>query len=212
MKLVRVLLADDHTLLAQALRRLLEPHVELLGTASNGRELVAAAERLRPDLVLLDISMPVLNGIEAARELKRLLPNTKMIFLTMHSDAAYVREALRAGAAGYLLKWSAEEELLRAIDEAMSGRIYLTPLLPAEVLEGAARRAGRGGRTEAELTLRERQVLELAAEGKSAKEIARILHVSAKTAEFHKYRIMKKLGLATTAELMKYAIARGMIQ
>lgn len=209
----KVLLADDHTLVLEGLGKLLEPHFDLVGTAGDGRAAVEAAERLRPDVVLLDISMPLLNGIDAARQLRKRLPEAKIIVLSMHADPLYVSEAFRAGCSGYLLKRSAASELVFAIDEVLKGRFYVTPGVAREVIEPVFedRSASRAkpppeGRT---LTPRQREVLQLVAEGKSIKEIASILDISVKTVEFHKSRIMAELDLHTTADLTKFAVAHG---
>lgn len=202
MKRARLLLADDHALVAAGLRKLLEPEFDVLGTAADGRALVAAAERLKPDLILLDISLPLLNGIDAARAVKKASPDVKIIFVTMHSDPNYVDEAFRAGGSGYVLKRSAASELVTAIGEVLAGRNYITPLVTAHPAPG--RRTG-------ELTPRQREVLQLVAEGRSTKEIAGILKISIKTVEFHKSGIMQKLSMHSTAELTRYAIDHGMI-
>ncbi len=195
----RVLLADDHTLVAEALRRILEDHYECVGLAQNGRELLESARETKPDLVLLDVSMPELNGIEAARLLKKEQPDTKIIFLSMHSDPSYVTQALRSGGSGYVLKRCAASELPTAITEVLAGHTYVTPLISPDTI--------RDIDTPREvLTSRQREVLQLVAEGKSAKEIATTLGISVKTAEFHKAGIMQKLGVRTTAQLTKYAI------
>ena len=211
MKLPRVLIGDDHTLVVEGIRKLLDGKVELVATVRDGRALVQAAERLKPDVVLLDISMPLLNGIDAARQIKKSCPETKLVFLTMHADRDYVVEALRAGGSGYLLKWSAEEELVNAIDTVLAGRLYLTSVLPRELLDLLSNSATAHSREASDLSAREREVLQLIVEGKSAKEAAEVLHVSVKTVEFHKYRMMKKLGLHSTAELAKYAVQRQLL-
>jgi len=203
----RVLVADDHTIVAEGLRSLLEPEFELVGVVQDGRSLIAEAKRIRPEVIVLDISMPLLNGIEAAQQIHKSDPNIKLIFLTMHPDVAFVREAFRAGASAYLLKRAAVSELVTAIRETLKGRSYLTPLITHETLhffldKPSETVAGQSS----ELTLRQREVLQLVAEGRSIKEIASILHISPKTAAFHKYRIMDELGLRTTAELTQYAI------
>ena len=206
----RVILADDHTLLVDGLRSLLEPQCELVDTVGDGRALVEAAQRLHPDIILLDISMPLLNGLEAAHQLTALVPKSKLIFLTMHADRSYLREAFRAGAAGYLLKRSAASELGHAIAEVMRGRRYVTPLLNSPEIEATF--PGRLVDPPAQLsdlTPRQREVLQLAAEGRTAKEIGGALDISVKTVEFHKARIMQRLGLQTTSDLVKYAIAHG---
>jgi DNA-binding NarL/FixJ family response regulator len=207
----RVLLADDHSLIMGGIRRILASEVELVGIAKDGRELVDAACLLKPDIAIVDIGMPVLNGIDAVREIGKEVPGTRVIFLTMHDETIYVTEAMKTGARGYLLKSSAEEELLIAIREVMAGRRYITPLIPRATLEVG--KPGRQGESErrAELSARQKQVLQLIAEGRTAKEIAGILHLSVKTAEFHKYNIMRKLGLHNTAELTKYAMQQGLI-
>jgi DNA-binding NarL/FixJ family response regulator len=213
---IRVLMADDHTLVLEGLRKLLAPEFELIGMVENGRELLEAALRLMPDVVLLDISMPILNGFEAARKLKSKLPSVKIIFLTMHSEKAYVAEAFNTGASGYLLKRSAASELVFAIKEVMKGRFYVTPLVAKDVMDmyldpqqrSRARLARLSG-TDGSLTARQREVLQLVAEGRTNKEIAAIMNISIKTVEFHKAGIMGRLGLRTTAELTRYALVHG---
>ena len=198
----RILLADDHALVLAGFRKLLEPEFEIVAAVEDGRALVEAAAELRPDVILLDISMPLLNGIDAAARVKRMLPETRLVFVTMHSDPDYVAEAFRAGAAGYLLKRSAASELAAAIHRVLRGEIYVTPLVSFQ--------AGAGG-FGLRLTPRQREVLQLVAEGRSTKEIAGVLGLSVKTVEFHKSALMQKLRLHTTAELTKYAIERGLI-
>jgi len=211
MSIPRVLLADDHTLVLEGFRKLLEEHCELVGTSEDGRALIEAAERLEPDLVLLDISMPRLNGIDAARKLKKYHPAMKIIFVTMHADASYVNEAFQAGASGYLLKRSAAQELVQAIQVVMNGDFYLTPLITKDVISGLLT-PGRTHLPAAEdLTARQREILQLVAEGYSAKEIASQLKISHRTIEFHKAKIMEELNLHTTADLVKYAIAHGLV-
>ena len=207
----RVLLADDHTLMLGGIHKILSTKVELVGSVRDGRALVKAVEDLRPDVVLLDISMPLLNGIDAARQIKKSHPQTKLIFLTMHADRDYVVEALRAGASGYLLKWSAEEELEAAIRTVIDGGIYLTTALPGDLSESILKRNVAQNESADKLSVREREVLQLVTEGRSAKEIADILHLSVKTIEFHKYRMMKRLGVHTTVELAKYAVQRQLL-
>jgi DNA-binding NarL/FixJ family response regulator len=202
MKRARLLLADDHALVVAGLRKLLEPEFDVVGTVADGRALIDAAQRLAPDVILLDISLPLLNGIDAAKAVRKALPGIKIVFVTMHSDPDYASEAFRAGGSGYVLKRSAASELVTAIGEVLAGRNYITPLVAARPAQG--RRAG-------ELTARQREVLQLVAEGRSTKEIAAILHISIKTVEFHKAGIMQKLSMHSTAELTKYAIDHGMI-
>ena len=207
----RVLLADDHTLMLGGIHKILSTKVDLVGSVRDGRALVKAVEDLKPDVVLLDISMPLLNGIDAARQIKKSHPQTKLIFLTMHADRDYVVEALRAGASGYLLKWSAEEELEAAIRTVIDGGIYLTTALPGDLSESILKRNVAQNESAQRLSVREREVLQLVTEGRSAKEIADILHLSVKTIEFHKYRMMKRLGVHTTVELAKYAVQRQLL-
>ena len=209
MKKPSVLMADDHSLILAGLRKLVEDDCEVVGTVEDGRALVEAAQKLRPDLILLDISMPLLNGLEAARQLRTLVPGSKLIFLTMHASLTYATEAFQAGAAGYLLKHSAAEELSQAIKSVLLGRHYLTPLITKEVMDSVlSPSTGERGTTTA-LTARQREVLQLVAEGKGTKEIATILRLSVKTVEFHKARLMQQLDLHTIADLTKYAITQG---
>ncbi len=210
MKCPRVLLADDHAIVAAGLRRLLEPEVELVGTVEDGRALLEAAKELRPDVIVVDISMPLLNGLEAARRIKAADPAAKIVFLTMHSDADLARAAFQAGAQGYVLKRCAAEELITAIREVSLGRAYVTPLVAKDVLQSFMKGAPEP-EVSARLTPRQREVLQLITEGRSMKETAAILKVSAKTVEFHRYKIMKALDLHTTAELTRYAIKRGFV-
>ncbi len=209
MKKPRVLMADDHSLILAGLRKLVEGECEVVGTVEDGRALVEAAQRLRPDLILLDISMPLLNGLEAARQLRTLVPESKLIFLTMHASPTYATEAFQAGASGYLLKHSAAEELSQAIKSVLQGRHYLTPLLTKEVMDSVLSPSSGERGTPTALTARQREVLQLVTEGHGTKEIATILNVSVKTVEFHKARLMQQLDLHTIADLTKYAITRG---
>lgn len=201
----RILMADDHTLVLEGFKRLLEPDYEVVGMVTDGRALIEAAEKLQPDVVLVDISMPLLNGVDAVRRLKKAAPRVKILFVTMHADPAYVSEAFRAGASGYLLKRSAGSELLTALSEILKGRSYVTPLVTREFLEA------RGQAPPRSLSPRQREVVQLIAEGLSMKEIAGILHVSVKTVEFHKARSMQQLGIQTNADLIKYAISKGLV-
>jgi DNA-binding NarL/FixJ family response regulator len=207
MKSPRLLLADDHALVVAGVRKLLEGEFEVVGIAEDGRALLAMAEKLRPDVILLDISMPLLNGIEAARQLNRLLPQTKLVFVTMHADVDYVTEALRAGASGYVLKRCVAGELVNAIREVLKGRTYVTPLAARAVADSTPKIT----KFSVALTQRQREVLQLVAEGRATKEIAHVLNVSIKTVEFHRSSISRKLGLRTTAALTKYAIDHGMV-
>lgn len=205
MKLPKAILADDHKILVEAFRKLLEPHFEVVATVSDGRALLDVAPALKPDLILLDIGMPLLNGLEAARQLKNKLPAVKLIFLTMHEEADLAIEAMRAGASGYLLKTSAASELLHAIQEALRGRTYITPNI-SRGMEKSFIRDPRGRQRPKSLTPRQCEVLQLLAEGKSMKEIADLLHVTPRTVAFHKYRTMEELALESTAALIQFAI------
>jgi DNA-binding NarL/FixJ family response regulator len=207
---LRVLIADDHPLILEGLRRILEPAYEVVGAVSEGRTLVSEAERLRPDIVLLDIAMPLLNGVEATRQIGSKLPKTRIVVITQQTDRHYVRAALRAGALGYVIKQSAAADLLAALERASNGRYYVSESLaqhvPEALLDSRKSPEELFGGT---LTPRQREVLQLVAEGKSAKEIADILRISPKTVEFHKASIMDALGLRTTAELTRYAVSHG---
>jgi len=209
MKRARILLADDHRLTLEGIRAVLEPHHEILAAVTDGRALLDAAVRLKPDLVVLDITMPLLNGIDAAIQIRKALPGMKLLFVTMHVNPAYLEAALNAGGTGYVLKSAAREELLDAVRSVMSGRIYVTPGLSGERLElpGDPPRAAAALR----LSPREREILQLIAEGKAAKEMAYILTISIKTVAFHRDNIKRKLGLRTTAELTRHALERGLI-
>lgn len=209
MKRPRVLLADDHRMVLEGLRSLLEAEFDVVGTVEEGRTLVAAAKKLHPDVVVADVSMPLLNGIEAAEQLKKVDPQVKIVFLTMHPDVTYATRAFEAGAAGYVLKHSAPSELVTAIREALRGRTYVTPMIAKDVLQTLMDRSGKREDSLDQLTPRQREVLQLVAEGRSAKEIASLLHISPRTVEFHKYRIMEDLGLRTNAELIQFAIRHG---
>jgi len=202
----RVLVADDHSVVLEGLRNIIEAAgCETVGTAEDGRELVRLVTELKPDLVVLDISMPVLNGVEAARQIRMFDSAVKLLFLSMHSDPVYVREAFRAGANGYLLKRTAVSELRNAITAIMEGRVYVSPQVTNKNVDEllAAPAAGSFG---SDLTARQRQVLQLVAEGKTAKEIAATLNISTKTVEFHKTSIMDALGMRTIAQLTRYAL------
>jgi DNA-binding NarL/FixJ family response regulator len=200
----RVLLADDHALLLGALETLLEHECDIVGKASDGRELVAEALRLKPDVIVLDIMMPVLNGLEAARQLRQTLKSVKFVFVTMNEDSDLAAEAFRAGASAYLLKRSAPPELLTAIREVMQGRSYVTPFV-TDGLVGTLLNPDRPGPS-TELTARQREILQLLAEGRSMKEAGAMLNLTRRTIAFHKYRMMQQLNVKTTAELIRYAV------
>jgi DNA-binding NarL/FixJ family response regulator len=207
----RVLLADDHEIVVEGLKRILETKYELVAAVADGRELLAEAEKLRPDVIVTDISMPLLNGLDAVRQLKKKGLRAKIVFLTMHADADLATEAFAAGAAGYVLKSSAGRELVDAIDTVLDGRVYLTPHIQQGVLEAFMKAGGEREKASIELTQRQREVLQLVAEGLTMKEIASTLDVSPRTVESHKYDLMQKLGVRTTAELIHYAIKRSII-
>jgi DNA-binding NarL/FixJ family response regulator len=207
----RVLLADDHQILAEGLRSLLEPEFEVVGVVADGRELVAAGKQHRPDVIVADVTMPSLNGIDAAVQLRDAGVEAQVVFLTMHRDVAYARRAIAAGAAGFVLKQSAAAELVTAVREAVRGGTYVTPLIAGELLQSYREDDSRADDAGQRLTARQREVLQLFAEGRSAKEVAAVLHISIRTAEVHKARIMEALGLRTTAELVQYAIRNGII-
>lgn len=203
---IRLLLADDHMLFAEGLQSLLHDEFELLGTVGNGKDLVEATLRLNPEVILVDISMPVLNGFDAVRRIRKDGNTAKVIFLTMHDDATLVAEAFRCGGSGYVLKQAAGEELVTAIREVAQGNNYLTPLITNRPVEPFA-----SGPAKSTLTPRQREVLKLISEGLTMKEIAVELNISTRTAESHKYEMMEALGVETTAELIRYALRLGLI-
>jgi DNA-binding NarL/FixJ family response regulator len=205
----RILLADDHTMICFGLAKLLEPHYDVVGSVEDGRALLKAADELKPDVVLLDIGMPLLNGLDAARELRKRMPCVKLIFLTMESDSYIAAEAFRVGAVAYLLKTSLPEELLRAIHDAMRGVSYVTPEIGRAIEERFIRDPRVLNRPH-QLTGRQREVLQMLAEGFSMKEIAYSLQIAHRTVRFHKYRIMEELGITTNSDLVKYAMRHGM--
>lgn len=206
MKRIRLLIADDHVMFAQGLESLLRDEFDLLGTAGNGEELVEATLRLRPDVILVDISMPVLNGFDAVRRIRANGSEAKIIFLTMHDDASLLSEAFRCGASGYILKQAAGEELANAIRKVAHGNNYVSPLitdLPVDPLTANTQKTT--------ITPRQREVLELISRGLTMKEIASQLNISTRTAESHKYEMMKILGVDSTAELIRYSLRLGLI-
>jgi DNA-binding NarL/FixJ family response regulator len=207
----RVLLADDHTMLLDAFRRLLEPQCEVVGTACDGHALLELAAGTRPDVIVLDISMPRLNGMDACAQLRRKMPGIRFVFLTVNEDPDLAAEAMRLGASGYLLKNSASGELFTAIERALAGKTYVTPLVTKGVPLGVFLRRATKPATE-KLTARQREVLQLLAEGRAMKEVAYLLQVSTRTVAFHKYTIMEHLGVKTNAELIQYALERGMLK
>jgi two-component system response regulator NreC len=207
---IRVLLADDHSLIRQGLRALLEKQgFQVVSEAADGQETVRAAEQTQPDVAIIDISMPILNGVDATRELKKSSPKTKVIILTQHDEEQYVTEALRAGVKGYVLKSQAADDLVQAIQEVCRGSAYFSPNISRALVDAYL---SKNYVSTDPLSQRERQVLQLVSEGKSTKDIAVHLGISAKTAESHRARLMKKLDIHETASLVRYAIRRGLIQ
>jgi DNA-binding NarL/FixJ family response regulator len=208
----RILMADDHSLVLAGLRKLVEEDGDVVGTVEDGRSLLEEAQRLRPDIILLDISMPLLNGLDAARQLRTLVPESKLIFVTMHATPTYVTEAFKAGASGYLIKQSATAELKQAIQAVLRGQHYMTPSVTKNMMEAPGRSKGLVcKRPVTTLTGRQREVLQLLAEGKGTRSIASILHISIKTVEFHRTRLMEELNLHSVAELTKYAVSEGLV-
>jgi DNA-binding NarL/FixJ family response regulator len=205
----RILIADDHTLVAEAFKRLLEPECEVVGTVADGRALLKVAPQLKPELVLVDLNMPLLNGLDASEQLKQALPKIKIVVLTMNEDPEIAAETLSKWASGYLLKKSAGSELLRAVRDVLLGGKYVTPALQEAVGEIAARDSrSASART---LTSRQREVLQLLAEGHTMKEAAAILNVATRTVAFHKYRIMQDFGLANNSELLRFAMKQKLV-
>lgn len=209
---VRVLLADDHRIVAEGLKRLLELEFELVGLAEDGRSLLESARRLKPDVIVSDLTMPELNGVEALEELRKEDPRVRVVFLTMHHNVAYARQAMDAGALGYVLKHSAADELILAVRSAAAGRTFVSPAIAGELLQ--AMRDGDPGDKDPirKLTLRQREILRLLVDGHSAKAIASRLDISPRTVEFHKYSMMESLGVASSAELIRFALQSGVLE
>ena len=203
----RILMADDHLILLEAFKALLAPDFDVVGTVTDGRTLVEEFKRMNPDVVLLDVAMPLLNGLDDGRQLKAHRRSVKLIYLTMNPDPDLAGEALRLGASGYVLKSSAAQELKQAIQEALRGRSYITPLITRDVVGSLIRQPS----SRRELTVRQREVLQLLAEGKSMKEVAAILDVTPRTVAFHKYRMMEQLRVKTSAELVRFAVQQGVV-
>ncbi|MFZ0332572.1 MAG: response regulator transcription factor [Candidatus Acidiferrales bacterium] len=207
---IQILLADDHQIVRQSLKVLLEKEgLKIVGEASNGQEAIKIAESLHPDVAVLDVSMAVLNGIDAAKEIQKVSPHTKIIFLTVHDEDPYLLDALRVGAKGYVVKTHAAENLVQAIREASRGGVYLSPEVSRAVVQAYQNKTELSSEP---LSPRERQVLQLIAEGKTTKEAAGVLNISVKTAETHRTRIMEKLDIHETAGLVRYAIRSGLVQ
>jgi DNA-binding NarL/FixJ family response regulator len=207
----RILLADDHRLVAEALKALLSADFELVGVVEDGRALLKAARELHPDVIVADVAMPGLNGIDALIQMKKTNPGVRVVFLTMHPEVAYARRALDAGAHGYVLKHSAPEELVTAIRAALTGKTYITPTLAGELMQAMKQEPAHPADPLALLTPRQREILQLVAEGRSAKEIGSTLQISARTVESHKYQMMETLGLRTNADLIRLAIESGLV-
>lgn len=207
---IRVVLADDHTLVLEAFRTLLSSEVDVVAAASDGHELIKAVKEHKPDVVVTDISMPILNGVDACIKLLKILPDLKIIFLTVSDDPDIVAEVIRAGAKGYLLKSSAASELLQAIKAVAGGSTYITPLV-TESMIGSLMQGGKRDMME-KLTVRQREILQLLGEGKTMKEAAKILHLTPRTVAFHKYRIMDTLGIENNAQLVRYAVKSGLLE
>jgi DNA-binding NarL/FixJ family response regulator len=201
----RIMLADDHTILVEAFRSMLEPYYEVVATVADGRALLEVAPQLNPEVVVVDIGMPLMNGLEAGLRLRQEMPNVKIVFLTMNDDPDLAVEAMRCGASGYLLKSSAAEELLRAIQMALKSKRYVTPLIAQGMRNSFIENPSAMGQGKA-LTPRQREVVQLLAEGKSMKQAASILNIKERTVAFHKYRVMRRFNLGTSAELVQFAI------
>jgi len=205
MRRPRVVVADDHVMIAEAFEKLLSPSCDVVGKVADGRALLTAVRELRPDVVVVDISMPLLNGLTAARQIKELDPEIKLVFVTMNEDPDLAAEAFRAGASAYLLKRSAASELLTAIQQVTQHRSYVTPLV-TQGMVGSLMHGGREGKDRHELTPRQREVVQLLAEGRSMKQVAAILNIAPRTVAFHKYRLMEQINVTTNAELIQYAL------
>jgi DNA-binding NarL/FixJ family response regulator len=209
--LPRILIADDHTLVADACAKLLESEYEIVGIVSDGRALVRAAADLKPQLIIVDIAMPILNGLDAGQQVKEFLPSVKLVYLTMNHDADLAAEAFRRGASGYLLKTCAASELAIAVREVLRGRSYLSPTIAKDTVDFLLRQDKKLIDEADRLTERQREVLQLLAEGKCMKEVAGVLNITTRTVAFHKYRIMEVLNAKSSAELIQYAIRNHLI-
>jgi len=211
MSSIRILLADDHELIVHGVRSTLESQFEIVGCAGDGKALVQAAETLRPDAIVLDVSMPVLNGFEAAQRIRQIMPSVKVVFLSQHRDPAYLRHALKIGATGYVLKSEVAVELQRALTAVLRGETFISQGFGDQVIDGLWNRSREVSNESSELTGRQREILQLIVEGRANKEIADSLDLSVKTVEFHRARLMNKLGARTAAQLAKVAVQRGLI-
>ena len=206
----RVLIADDHNLVAELCKRLLEVEFDVVGIVSDGRALVRAAAELRPDAVVVDVAMPILNGLDAGRQVKEMLPAVKVVYLTMNPDVDIAAEAFRRGASGYLLKTCAAAEMVLAVREVLRGKSYMAAALPRDTVNFLRRQDKKMVQEDERLTQRQREVLQLLAEGKVMKEVSSILNMSTRTVAYHKYRMMEVLGAKSGAELVKYAVRNHM--
>ena len=209
--LPRILIADDHTLVAEACKKLLEPEYEIVATVSDGRALVRAAIALKPHLIIVDVAMPLLNGLDAGQQIKEFVPAAKLVFLTMNHDADLAAEAFRRGASGFLLKTCAASELVIAVREVLKGKSYLSPMIARDTVDFLLRQDKKLIEEGERLTERQREVLQLLAEGKCMKEVGGVLNITTRTVAFHKYRIMEVLNARSSAELVQYAIRNHLI-
>jgi DNA-binding NarL/FixJ family response regulator len=207
----RILIADDHTLIAELCKRLLETEFDVVGVVSDGRALLRAAGELKPDVIVVDVAMPVLNGLDAGQQVKEMLPAVKLVYLTMNPDVEVAAEAFRRGASGYLLKTCAAAEMVLAVREVLRGKSYMSATLPREAVNFLRRQDKKLVPDDERLTTRQREVLQLLAEGKVMKEVSSILNMSTRTVAYHKYRMMEVLGAKSGAELVKYAIRNHMV-
>lgn len=202
----RVVIADDHTLVAELCKKMLEGEFEVVGTVGDGHSLIQAAQELRPDVVVVDIAMPLLNGLDAGKQIKKMIPSVKVLYLTMSPDPQLAADALRCGASGYLLKTCAASELVTAVREVMRGMRYVSPSIADETKNRLRFQSPKIANQDDKLTRRQREVLQLLAEGKAMKEVGDILKLTTRTVAFHKYRIMEMIGAKNNADLVKYAI------
>jgi DNA-binding NarL/FixJ family response regulator len=206
-----IVLADDHRIVAEGLKTILAGHFDLLGVVTDGQQMLDAARKLRPDVIVADVTMPVLNGIDALERLRKEALDIPVVFLTMHRDVEYASQALEAGAAGYVLKHAAPEELVQAVRVALEGGTFVSPALAGELFQATRARSRDNGEPRILLSPRQREILRLLADGGSAKEVAKALDISSRTVEFHKYKMMESLGLKSTAELIQFAIRQGFV-
>jgi DNA-binding NarL/FixJ family response regulator len=207
----RILIADDHTLVAELCKKLLETEFDVVGIVSDGRSLLRAASELKPDVIVVDVAMPILNGLDAGQQVKQMLPSVKLVYLTMNPDPEVAAEAFARGASGYLLKTCASSEMVLAVREALRGKSYVSRGLSQDAINSFRWRNKKLINEEERLTQRQREVLQLLAEGKVMKEVSNILHMSTRTVAYHKYRMMEVLGAKSTAELVKYAVRNHVI-